>query len=256
MLDFGYYNMDCLEGMKLLDDKSIDMIFTDLPYGITQNSWDTIIPLDKLWEQYCRIIKDNGVILLFGSEPFSSHLRLSNLQMYKYDWIYQKTHPTGHLNAKSQPMRSHEVISVFYKNQPTYNPQMTHGHNRKVASSHYIRDNDGKGCYGKENRHTKYDSTDRYPLDVQVFNNSNQADKIHSTQKPVDLCEYMILTYTNKGDIVLDSCADSCSAGVACHNIGRNFIGFEKDVEIYKKGYKRLKSETAQLNLFDMESMK
>jgi DNA modification methylase len=106
MLDFGFYNMDCLEGMKLLDDKSVDMIFTDLPYGTTQCSWDTVIPFDSLWEQYCRVIKDNGAILLFGAEPFSSYLRLSNISMYKYDWIWHKSHPRGHLNAKKQPMRA------------------------------------------------------------------------------------------------------------------------------------------------------
>lgn len=251
MLDFGYYNMDCLEGMKLIDDKSIDMILADLPYGTTQCKWDIVIPFEPLWEQYKRIIKDNGAICLFGSEPFSSYLRLSNIEMYKYDWIWKKTHPKGHLNAKIQPMRAHEVISVFYKNQPTYNPQMTHGHIRKRAKSNYIREADGNGCYGKEVRITEYDSTDRYPLDVQEFSNADQTDKIHHTQKPVDLLEYLIMTYTDAGDLVLDSCGGSCSTGVACHNTGRKFIGFEKYEEIFKIGKERLDRELAQMNLFD-----
>lgn len=251
MLDFGYYNMDCLDGMKLIDDKSIDMILTDLPYGTTQCAWDVIIPFEPLWEQYSRIIKDNGAILLFGSEPFSSYLRLSNIDMFKYDWIWQKTNPKGHLNAKKQPMRAHEVISVFYKNQPTYNPQMTHGHNRKVARRDYIKESNGDSCYGREVRKTNYDSTDRYPLSVQTFSNGSQTNKIHHTQKPVELCKYMIMTYTNKGDLVLDCCAGSCTTGVACYETGRNFIGFEKDKEIYRKGMERYKEEAAQMNLFD-----
>lgn len=256
MLDFGFYNMDCLDGMNLLDDKSVDMIFTDLPYGTTQCSWDTVIPFDSLWEQYSRVIKDNGAILLFGAEPFSSYLRLSNISMYKYDWIWHKTHPKGHLNAKKQPMRAHEIISVFYKKQPTYNPQMTHGHYRKIAKSDYIKESNGDSCYGREIRKTSYDSTDRYPIDVQIFSNGSQQGKIHPTQKPVSLCEYMILTYTNSGDLVLDSCAGSCTTGVACHNTGRNFIGFEKDKNIYERGLNRYKEETEQLNIFDLQNIR
>ena len=189
MIADGFYNMDCFQGFNLIDDKSIDLILCDLPFGTTQNEWDVVLPFDSLWQQYERIIKDNGAILLFGMEPFSSRLRLSNEKMYRYDWIWQKTNPKGHLNAKSQPMRAHEVISAFYKNQPTYNPQMTHGHKRKTAKNEYTREKDGAGCYGKESRNTIYDSTDRYPLDVQIFSNGDQTKKIHPTEKPVHMLE-------------------------------------------------------------------
>ena len=252
MIADGFYDLDCFDGFKKIDDGSIDMILCDLPYGTTQCSWDTVLPFEQLWKEYERIIKDDGAILLFGMEPFSSHLRMSNIEMYKYDWIWHKTSPRGHLNAKIQPMRAHENISVFYKKQPTYNPQMTHGHRRKVSKTRYTQDNDGRGCYGKEDRDTLYDSTDRYPIDVQTFSNGDQTDKIHPTQKPVRLLEYMILTYTNAGDLVLDNCAGSCSTGIAAHNVGRRFIGFEKDREIYTRANKRLLQHMSQLTLFDV----
>ena len=158
--------------MNYIPDKSINCIITDLPYQITQNKWDVIIPFEPLWTQYDRIIKDNGAILLFSSQPFTSQLILSNLKMFRYEWIWHKTHPKGHLNAKKMPMRAHENIEVFYKKPPTYNPQITHGHKRKVSKSNYIRESNGDSCYGKEIRNTSYDSTDRYPLDVQIFSNA------------------------------------------------------------------------------------
>lgn len=252
MLKDGFYNMDCFEGFRKINDKSVDMILCDLPYGTTQCSWDTVLPLEQLWEEYKRIIKDNGAILLFGMEPFSSYLRISNIEMYKYDWIWHKTSPRGYLNAKIQPMRAHEIISVFYKAQPTYNPQMTHGHYRKISKSSYVRENDGQGCYGKENRETLYDSTDRYPIDIQTFSNGDQTNKIHPTQKPVELLEYMILTYTNIGELILDNCAGSCSTGIAAHNTGRRFIGFEKDKKIYTRANNRWLQHKSQLTLFDV----
>lgn len=252
MLKDGFYNMDCFEGFKQINDKSVDMILCDLPYGTTQCSWDAVLPFEQLWKEYKRIIKDNGAILLFGMEPFSSCLRMSNIEMYKYDWIWHKTSPKGYLNAKIQPMRAHENISVFYKMQPTYNPQMTHGHSRKISKSRYTRENDGQGCYGKENRDTFYDSTDRYPIDVQTFSNGDQTNKIHPTQKPVELLEYMILTYTNVGELILDSCAGSCSTGIAAYKAGRRFIGFEKDKLIYERANKRFLQHKSQLTLFDV----
>lgn len=251
MIADGFYNMDYFDGFGLIDDKSIDLIFCDLPFGLTQNEWDRVLPFDKLWKGYERIIKDHGAILLFGMEPFSSRLRLSNLDWYKYDWIWQKTSPKGHMNAKKQPMRAHEVISVFYKNQPTYHPQMTHGHQRKTARSKYTREKNGAGCYGKENRNTLYDSTDRYPLDVQIFSNGNQTKKIHPTEKPVAMLEYFILTYTDIGDLVLDNCAGSGSTGKAAYNTGRRFIGFEKNQELYKKGFESWNEHTSQVTLFN-----
>ena len=143
-----------------------------------------------------------------------------------------KTHPKGHLNAKKMPMRAHENIEVFYRKPPTYNPQMTHGHKRKIAKTNYIRESNGDSCYGREVRNTSYDSTDRYPLDVQVFSNGNQSKKMHPTQKPVELLEYLIKTYTNEGDLVLDNCMGSGTTGVACCNLNRRFIGIEKE-DIY-----------------------
>lgn len=240
------YNEDCLEGMKRIDDKSIDCIICDPPYGTTQNHWDSIIPFEPLWKQISRIIKDDGAILLFSSQPFTSVLVMSNPKMYKYEWIWQKTHPKGHLNAKKMPMRAHENIEVFYKKTPTYNPQMTHGHKRKVANSNYIRESNGDSCYGREVRITSYDSTDRYPLDVQIFSNADQRNKIHRTQKPVEIYEYFMRTYTNRGDIVLDFAAGSMSLAIAAINTGRYYICFEKDREIFNLGSQRVKEHMAQ----------
>lgn len=250
MIDDGFYCMDCFDVMSQIDDKSIDMILCDLPYGTTQCSWDVIIPFDPLWEEYKRIIKDNGAIVLFGMEPFSSYLRISNIDIYKYDWIWDKVKGTGFLNAKKQPMRNHEVISVFYKNQCKYNPQMTENHERKVSLKR--RNQPQTAVYGKMDKVTYYDSTQRYPRSIQVFSTDTQKSSIHSTQKPVALCEYLIKTYTDVGDLVLDNCAGSCSTGIACHNTGRRFIGFEKDEEIFEKGNKRLIDHKPQISLFDL----
>ncbi|MCD7996485.1 MAG: site-specific DNA-methyltransferase [Clostridiales bacterium] len=240
MKDIELWHGDCLELMKNIPDKSVDMILCDLPYGTTQCRWDVIIPFEPLWEQYKRVTKENGAILLFSSQPFTSALVMSNLKMFKYEWIWQKTHPKGHLNAKKMPMRAHENIEVFYSKPPTYNPQMTHGHNRKVASSNYIRESNGDSCYGREVRITSYDSTDRYPLDVQVFSNGDQRKKLHRTQKPLELCEYMIRTYTNEGDLVLDSCMGSNTTGLAAKNLNRRYIGIEKDNNIFQIAKQRI----------------
>lgn len=250
MIDDGFYCMDCFDGMPQIDDKSIDMILCDLPYGTTQCSWDVVIPFEPLWEEYKRIIKDSGAIVLFGMEPFSSYLRISNIEMFKYDWIWDKVKGTGFLNAKKQPMRNHEIISVFYKNQCKYHPQMTAGH--KPIHNYTKHSSDGD-CYGKTKTGISGGgSTERYPRSIQVFSADTQISSIHNTQKPVELCEYLIKTYTDVGDLVLDSCAGSCSTGVACHNTGRRFIGFEKDKDIFEKANKRLVEHKAQMNLFDI----
>lgn len=240
------YNEDCLEGMLRIDDKSIDCIICDVPYGTTQCHWDSIIPFEPMWKQINRVIKDNGAILLFSSQPFTSALIMSNPKMFKYEWIWQKTHPKGHLNAKKMPMRAHENIEVFYKKPPIYNPQITHGHKRKVANTNYIRESDGDSCYGREVRNTSYDSTDRYPLDVQVFSNGDQTNKIHRTQKPVEIYEYFLKTYTNKGDTALDFAAGSMTLAIAAINTGRNYICFEKDKDIFSLGSQRVKEHLAQ----------
>ena len=238
--NYRLYKGDCLEIMKSIQSKSIDMILCDLPYGTTQCKWDSVIPFEPLWEQYNRIIKDNGCIALFSSQPFTSSLVMSNPKMFKYEWIWQKTHPKGHLNAKKMPMRAHENIEIFYKKPPLYNPQMTHGHKRKVAKTNYVRESDGNSCYGREVRNTSYDSTDRYPLDVQVFSNAVQSKKLHPTEKPVELCEYLIKTYTNENMLILDNCMGSGTTGVACIKNNRKFIGIELDENYFQIASKRV----------------
>lgn len=222
---------DCLKLMSDIYDKSIDMILCDLPYGTTQNKWDSILSLDKLWEQYNRIIKDNGVIVLFAQTPFDKVLGCSNLKMLRYEWIWEKTSATGHLNAKKMPMKAHENILVFYKKLPTYNPQKTAGHKRKVSKAEHKINCVKTTNYG-EHGLTTYDSTERYPRSVQVFKTDKQKESLHPTQKPVALLEYLIKTYSNEGDVVLDNCMGSCSTGIACINTNRNFIGIELD-DIY-----------------------
>ena len=231
---------DCLDIMPHIPDKSINMILCDLPYGTTACKWDSIIPFDKLWEQYNRIIKDNGVIVLTAAEPFSSLLIVSNLKMFKYDWIWEKTHPKGHLNANKMPMRSHEQILIFYNKTPTYNPIKTKGHPRKVAKTSYFKPMDGNSVYGSEKRDTNYDSTERFPRSVQLFGNADLTNILHPTQKPVALFEYLIKTYTNEGDIVLDNTAGVFTTAIACLNTNRKYIVIEKEQGYFDKGTKRI----------------
>lgn len=231
------YQMDCIKGMKLIPDKSIDMILCDLPYGTTRNKWDNIIPLELLWEQYNRIIKDNGAIVLTAQTPFDKVLGYSNLKMLKYEWIWQKNRGTGHLNAKKMPMKSHENILVFYKKLPTYNPQMREGepYIRKDCSKSSLN----KGNYGKtKESYTTISNGGRYPLSVINFNSVEKT--IHPTQKPVELFEYLIKTYTNEGELVLDNCMGSFTTAIACIKTNRNFIGFEIEEKYIKLGNKRL----------------
>lgn len=239
-------NGDCLEEMKKLEDKSVDMILCDLPYGTTQCKWDIIIPFDKLWEQYNRIIKDNGAIVLTGTEPFSSSLRLSNLKMYKYDWVWDKIKGTGFLNAKRQPMRNHEFVHVFYKKQCLYNPQKTKGHNRKVSfrAKHLQTD-----VYGDMKNDYKYDSTERYPRSILKILTDTQNSSLHPTQKPVALMEYLIKTYTNEGDLVLDNCMGSGTTIVAADNMKRNFIGIELDEKYFEIAKTRINNNRKRLGL-------
>ncbi len=238
---FDLYQGDCLDVMKNIPDKSVHMILSDPPYGTTACKWDSIIPLEPMWEHLKRIIKPNGAIVMTASQPFTTVLIASNMKMFKYELIWQKTHPKGHLNAKKQPMRAHENICVFYSNPPTYNPQKTQGHNRKVAKTQYNKPADGNSTYGAEVRNTSYDSTERYPLSVQVFSNADQLNKVHPTQKPLLLMEYLIKTYTNEGEIVLDVTMGSGTTGVACCNLSRKFLGIEKDKKYFKISQKRIK---------------
>ena len=233
------YKGDCLEIMSKLPEKSVDLILCDLPYGVTACKWDSVIPFEPLWEQYNRVIKDNGAICLFGSEPFSSKLRLSNIKNFKYDLIWEKTKASGFLNSKKAPLRAHEVISVFYKSQPTYNPQYSFGHKpyKKINVS------DGAtSVYGKiDKTGIVKESKDgrRYPRSVIKFSNPNNKS-LHPTQKPVELLEYLIKTYSSEGETVLDSCMGSGSTGVACKNTNRNFIGIELDEKYFSIACNRL----------------
>jgi len=224
---------DCLEVMKNIEDNSVDMILADLPYGTTQCKWDTVIPFESLWIQYKRIIKDNGAIVLFGSEPFSSSLRMSNIKNYRYDWIWRKARPNGFLNAKIMPMKAHEIISVFYKKSKKYFPQGL------VLKDKQNRNTGTENVYGKVNKEFKQDVTyTNYPVSVLEY--KNPTNPIHPTQKPVDLCEYLIKTYTNENEVVLDNCMGSGSTGVACNNTNRNFIGIEKDLTYYNIACERI----------------
>lgn len=216
------------------------MVLADLPYGTTQCKWDTEIDLPLLWGQYLRIC--SGPIILFAQLPFDKHLGMSNIKMLKYEWVWEKSHATGHLNANKAPMKAHEKLLVFYNKQPKYHPQKTAGHIRKTATKR----GDKTPVYGTQTFDAlSYDSTERYPRSVLEFPSDKQKSKLHPTQKPVDLCRYMIRTYTDPGDIVLDNTMGSGTTGVAAVLEGRNFIGIEKDDQFFSIAQNRL-SEAAQ----------
>lgn len=237
------YNEDCLSGMAKLPSNSIDMILCDLPYGSTRNQWDSIIPFDRLWEQYERLIKDNGAIVLTAQPPFDKMLASSNLKLFRYEWIWEKSHGTGHLNAKRMPLKTHENILVFYKELPTYNPQFTYGKPYKTV--HNIHSSN----YGKQKDNIEtVNNGYRYPKDILYF--SNETNNIHPTQKPVDLFEYLIKTYTNEGEVVLDNCMGSGTTAIACLNTSRHYVGFELDKNYYNKALERIKNNVTQLELF------
>jgi site-specific DNA-methyltransferase (adenine-specific) len=227
--------------MKQIPDGSVDMILCDLPYGTTACKWDTIIPFDKLWEQYNRIIKDNGAIVLFGSEPFSSALRISNIKHYKYDWVWDKGRGTNFQTAKRIPMKSHECISVFYKKTPKYNPQYWFSTPYATKERRRSKKIEMLGVSSAASICTATISQDgkRYPLSIISF--KRDSNRLHPTQKPLALCEYLIKTYTQENDLVLDNCMGSGTTGVACKNLNRKFIGIELDEEYFKTAENRIK---------------
>lgn len=247
------YNMDCLEGMKQIPDGSIDAIICDLPYGTTECAWDSVIPFDQLWEQYKRIIKRGAPIVLFGSEPFSTYLRMSNMEQWRYDWIWCKNRPNGFLEAKNKPMKAHEIISVFSDGSSsngcnlrmTYNPQ-------GLIACKSVKKNVNGTIYGnRKNRETgsMYESEwTNYPTSLLEFDLDN--DRFHPTQKPVDLLRYLVKTYTNEGDTILDNCMGSGTTAVACIKEKRHFIGFELNKEYYDKACLRIDAVKRQLTLF------
>ncbi len=248
---------DCLELMKSIPDKSIDMILCDLPYGTTACKWDTIIPFEPLWEQYKRIIKDSGAVLLCGNEPFSSKLRLSNLEQFNYDWYWQKDKAANFLFGNKMPLKILEIISVFLNKQPTYNPQKEINP-RGISKRHLSRNpskitKNVKEVMGESWKETKMNETQNYhgknyepdkllPKQL-IYFSREQRGKLHPTQKPVALFEYLIKTYTNEGDLVLDNCAGSGTTGVACKNLNRNFILIEQDQKYCKIAEERIKND-------------
>ncbi len=249
---------DCLEIMKDIEDQSINMILCDLPYGTTVRKWDTIIPFESLWEQYERIIKNNGAIVLFGTEPFSSKLRCSNLKLYKYDWYWRKTRPSNFFQSKFAPLNNLEIISVFSfgmannkskKPSIAYYPQGT----RKIDR---LAKNCNTGGKVQNNIHTSWDqrnpiyhqTTTGYPKNLLDFPNDRKTS--HPTQKPVALLEYLLKTYTNENEIVLDNCMGSGSTGIACLNLNRQFIGIEKDQTYFDMAQQRITNHKWQSSLF------
>ena len=245
---------DCLERMKEISDGSVDMVLTDPPYGTTACKWDSVIPFEPMWEQLKRVTKKNGAIVMTASQPFTSALVMSNPKMFKYCWIWEKNKATGHLNAKKRPLAAHEEVVVFYDNPPTYNPIKTNGHKRKVASQS-SRDKSIKRGKSKDKVYQDgivgkcgdYDSTERYPRSVQLFKSDVQKSKLHPTQKPVALMEYLIKTYTNEGETVLDFTMGSGTTGVACVNLNRDFIGIELDKEYCDIANDRITAERQKL---------
>ena len=240
---------DCLELMKKIPNKSIDMILCDLPYGTTACKWDSVIPFDKLWKQYKRIIKDDAAILLFGSEPFSTELRYSNLEMYKYDWIWNKNISSSALNCNYQPLKTHEIISVFGKMATTYskNGNMKYNPQGIIPCEKVKKRNSNKADIFHSNPNIptiqKYTN---YPKSILNFSRENKY--VHPTQKPVPLLEYLIKTYTNENELVLDNCMGSGSTGIACINTNRNFIGMELDENYFTIAKERIENHLQEIN--------
>ena len=231
---------DCLEIMKEIPDKSIDMVLCDLPYGTTACKWDTVIPFKPLWEQYNRIIKCGGAICLFGSEPFASRLRASNINNYKYDWIWNKKLAGNAILAKKQPLKIHEVVMVF--NSTRYFPQMTKGKERKKMTGGMCA-RECEMLRGSKTVQEEYVNNLYYPTSIQEFSIAGlRKGRLHPTQKPVPLLEYLIKTYTDEGETILDNCMGSGSTGVACKNLNRNFYGIELDEHYFEVAKKRIEN--------------
>lgn len=238
---------DCFEVLPELSEQSVDMILTDLPYGTTNCRWDTEIDLEQLWLEFNRVVKRNGAVVLFAQPPFDKYLAMSNIKDFRYEWIWHKTQPTGYLNANRMPMKAHENILVFYKRLPTYNPQKTTGHQRKqvgrtARQKSQLKELEKDGIYNAVDisKTQTYDSTERFPIDIIEFPKDTQKTALHPTQKPVALLEYLIKTYTNEGETVLDATMGSGSTGVACINTNRQFIGIEKDSHYFNVSRERI----------------
>lgn len=227
--------------MNSLPDGSVDMVCCDMPYGTTNCRWDTTLDLQRMWSQYRRVTKDNAAIVLFAQTPFDKVLGCSNLPWLRYELVWEKSHPTGHLNAKRMPMKSHENILVFYNKLPTYNPIKTTGHIRKTA----VKRKDATPIYGNQQfDELPYDSTDRYPRSVLRFPSDKQRSALHPTQKPLALVEWLVATYSNPGDLILDNCMGSGTTGRAALNLGRHFVGIEIDIAFFRAASDRCSPQT------------
>lgn len=233
---------DCLEMMKDITGFAVDLVLTDPPYGATRCMWDRVIPAAPMWKQLRRITKQNAAILLFGGGMFTAKMMQSASDIWRYNMIWHKTTPTGFLNANRMPLRAHEDIMVFYRRLPTYNPQKTTGHIRKVSTVEHKRNSKHGDSYGVY-KPAGYDSTERFPTSVLIFSTDKQRCAMHPAQKPVALLENLILTYTNLDDTVLDFAMGSGSTGIACIHTGRNFIGIEKDAQIFFAAKQRIEAE-------------
>lgn len=248
---YRLYKGDCLEVMKDIPDKSIDMILCDLPYGVTaKNKWDTIIPYNLLWEQYHRIIKDNGAIVLFGQDKFTAETMLSNKKYHRYNLIWKKVLPSGFLNANRMPLREHEDIMIFYKKLPTYNPQKVKGkpcHKKGKAAGQMVDGLMQNNNYGNfKCVDTKGDM--KFPTSILEFSKPHPSTAVHPTQKPTELLKWLIKTYTNEGETVLDNCMGSGSTAVSCLETNRIFIGIEKDDKYFYIAKNRIENTYSELN--------
>ena len=244
------YNLNCLDGMKQIRNGTIDMILSDLPYGITECEFDKVIPFIPLWSEYKRIIKPNGAIILTAKQPFTTDLICSNREWYRYNMVWMKNISTGFLNSKVLPLQTHEDICVFYRHKPTYNPQMESGFSRKISKASSMRKCKAAEIYSKAINLSDYDSTERYPISVIYFESDKNNSAIHPTQKPVALFEYLIRTYSNETDVVLDTCMGSGTTAIACINTNRQFIGFETSKKYFEKSQERIYLSTSQLKFY------
>ena len=237
MQEIRLINGEAIDEMSLIGDNSIDAVIVDPPYGTTRCKWDSIIDLEQMWRQLNRIGKINCPFVFTATQPFTSALVMSNPKNFRYTWVWDKVKGTGFLNAKKMPMRNHEDIVVFYRKLPTYNPQKTTGHKLKESfrAKHLQTE-----VYGKMKNDYKYSSTERYPRSVQVFSTDTQSSSFHPTQKPLALMEYLVKTYTNEGDRVLDFAMGSGTTGLACRNLKRSFIGIDKEREYFDIAKERI----------------
>jgi site-specific DNA-methyltransferase (adenine-specific) len=251
---------DCLEVMERIPDKSVDMILCDLPYGTTACKWDAIIPFDYLWEQYERVIKDNGAIVLTASQPFTSALVMSNPNLFRYEWIWDKVMGSNFVHAKKMPLKTHESILVFYKKLPTYNPQMTEADIRKNRPPNAGREDKSEILRvggGRLIESSDRDRTKRYPKSIYTLNRQtadcNPIYRVHPTQKPVSLFEYLIRTYTQEGEVILDNCVGSGTTAVAAINTNRQFIGIERESEYVEIGNRRIAEAIKRKEDYDVK---